>query len=396
MVSVLKKLEEAPALSVAERDRRYAQIRGVMRERGIDAVIVAGSHLFYLSGGLPGEMFGLLPAAEDEHFEALISWRHLVDIPDEVMTGSQEWVKHVRSGRHAGPLADRIKELRLESGTIGYAGPLSHQAHSVLMKALPSLELVDASEILNNARTIKSPEEIALIDRANHVFDAAVQRIHETARPGMLGRDVVQIGRNAMWDAGGDLESAFSFNFGAEPAQNPVLAEICLTRPIQEGDIGTLTGHSHYHHYAGHSDQEIVFGEPKPRHVKMFEGVKTVRNEVLKHVRAGITQRALFDVYEATCEEVGYATSEHAQMHQYGIDIPEFPGLAFRIEDSKGGRGLGGGGNFTLETGMIYSISPTLIDGETGETLLGGTSLAVTDDGHQELGDREVELLVAG
>ena len=149
-------------------------------------------------------------------------------------------------------------------------------------------------------------------------------------------------------------------------------------------------------HYAGHSDQEIVFGEPKPRHVKMFEGVKTVRNEVLKHVRAGITQRELFDVYEATCEEVGYATSDHAQMHQYGIDIPEFPGLAFRIEDSKGGRGLGGGGNFTLETGMIYSISPTLIDGETGETLLGGTSLAVTDDGHQELGDREVELLVAG
>ncbi len=45
---------------------------------------------------------------------------------------------------------------------------------------------------------------------------------------------------------------------------------------------------------------------------------------------------------------------------------------------------------------MIYSISPTLIDGETGETLLGGTSLAVTDDGQQELGDREVELLVAG
>ena len=212
----------------------------------------------------------------------------------------------------------------------------------------------------------------------------------------MLGRDVVQIGLNAMWDAGGDLESAFSFNFGAEPAQNPVLAQICRTRPIQEGDIGTLTAHAHYHHYAGHSDQEIVFGEPKPRHVKMFEGVKTVRNEVLKHVRAGITQRELFDVYEATCEEVGYATSEHAQMHQYGIDIPEFPGPAFRIEDSKGGRGLGGGGNFTLETGMIYSISPTLIDGETGDTLLGGTSLAVTDDGNRELGDREVELLVAG
>jgi hypothetical protein len=45
---------------------------------------------------------------------------------------------------------------------------------------------------------------------------------------------------------------------------------------------------------------------------------------------------------------------------------------------------------------MVFSISPTLADEETGELLLGGTSLVVTDDGYQELGARPVELLVAG
>lgn len=388
--------ERHGSLSVSERDRRYGLIRKALRERGLHALLVAGTNLLYLSGGLPGEFLGLLPAEPGEEFESLINWRHLVDIPKSVMLDSQEWVKRVRSGRNATPLAERIKELRLENSTIGYAGGLSHDAYDALMKAVPTMKLVDASDILSNIRTIKSAEEIALIDRANHIFNGAIEAIRQKARPGMLGREVVQIGLNAMWDAGGDLASTFSFNFGARPQQNPVLAELCLERAVQPGDIGTLTAHSHYHHYAGHSDQEIAFGDPKPAYVKQFEAVKKVRQAVLKRVRAGVTQRDLFDAYDATCAETGYGTSEHAQMHQYGLDVPEFPGPSFRISDAKGGKGLAGGGNFTLVTGMIYSISPTLVDPSTEDLLLGGTSLAVTDDGYRELGARSVELLVAG
>lgn len=388
--------EQHSSLSVSERDRRYGLIRNALRERGLDALIVGGTNLLYLSGGLPGEFLGLLPTEAGEEFESLINWRHLVDIPKEVMLDSQDWVKRVRSGRNAAPLGDRIRELKLEKGTIGYAGGLSHDAYAAVMKAVPTVKLVDASDILNNARTIKTAEEIALIDRANHVFNAAIEAIQQKARPGMLGREVVQLGLNAMWDAGGDLTSTFSFNFGARPQQNPVLAELCLERKVQPGDIGTLTAHSHYHHYAGHSDQEIAFGDPKPAYVKQFEAVKKVREAVLKRVRAGVTQRDLFDAYEAVCAETSYGTSEHAQMHQYGLDVPEFPGPSFRISDAKGGKGLGGGGNFTLVIGMIYSISPTLLDPSTEDLLLGGTSLAVTEHGYHELGARPVELLVAG
>lgn len=386
-----------PSLSLAERDRRYAQIRNELSERNIDAVIVGGSHLLYLSNGLPGEMVGILPREETESFTAILPWRFLVDIPKQVLLDAQDWVTDLRSGRAPPPpVIERLKELRVEAGTVGYAGPFSHQLHSALVRAMPGLVLVDASDILNNVRTIKSDEEIALIDRANHIFNAAIARIHAEARPGMLGREVVQIGLNAMWDAGGDIDSAFSFNFGDTPAQNPVLAEICLDRTIREGDVGTLTAHSHYRHYAGHSDQEIVFGEPKERHIEMFDAVKSVRSRVLERVRAGVTHKDLVETYNNASSETGFETSEHSQMHQYGLDVPEFPGIAYRLEEGKGMRGLGGAGNFRLETGMIYSISPTLIDGPTGDLLLGGTSLAVTEDGYRELGAREVELLVAG
>jgi Xaa-Pro aminopeptidase len=365
-----------------------------LRQAGLAGIIVTEGHLLYLSNGIWGEMFGLLPT-EEEAFEVVLPWRYLVDLDPNVVIESQEWVKRVSSGRNAAPLVERIKGLRLENAKIGYAGPLGHQDYSLIMKALPSLQLVDAEDILNNIRTVKSPEEVALIDRANHVFNAAIVHICEQAQPGMLGRRVIEMGRQAMWDVGGDLSSTFTLNFGERPAQNPLLADITLNTPIKEGDVATLTAHAHYRHYAGHSDQEIVFGAPKQRHLKMFDAVKNVRGSVLKVVRAGLTNRELHESYFKACEEAGFGISEHAQMHQYGIDVPEFPGPAFKHAKTSG-RPIAGGGDFTLASGMIFSIAPTLADEATGELLLGGTSLVVTENGYKELGARPVELLVAG
>ena len=126
----------------------------------------------------------------------------------------------------------------------------------------------------------------------------------------------------------------------------------------------------------------------------MFEAVLSVRDAVLKAVKPGATQRDLIEVYRKAAGETGFKSSPHSQIHQYGIDVPEFPGPAFRIADSAGNGRLGSAGNFTLAPGMIYSISPTLVAPDGEDTLLGGTSLVVSEDGYRELGERKVELLV--
>jgi Xaa-Pro aminopeptidase len=385
--------QKGPSISLKERDRRYAAIRKQLREKNVDCVIVNGSNLFYLTNGLTGELFGLL-TSEDRPLTVVINWRHLADLSSQVLADSQEWVKDFLQGIDARPLIAKIKELRLENGTIGLAGPISYKFYSQLSSALPTAKIVDVSDVFANVRTIKSEEEVALIDKANMIFDAAVERVHEVARPGMLGRDVVQEGIKAMWEAGGDMDSSFQFVFGAIPKQNPILAGFCLTRPIKEGDVGIMTAHSEFHHYAGHSDQIICFGSPKPVYSKMFDACLQVREAVLRRIKDGATQRDLYDDYEKACAEAGFETSEHAQMHQYGIDVPEFPGPQFKVADPKGGKGLGSGGNFVLKSGMVYSISPTVVANGGEEAVLSGTSLVVTENGQRELGNRKLELLV--
>jgi Xaa-Pro aminopeptidase len=386
---------EVASLSTRERDQRYAAVRAELRKRGLQAVVVTGSHLLYLSNGLMRELFGILSVDENEPFTDIMIWRALADISVDVVRDSQDWVSDIRSGRDGNEVAQRLKELRLDNAKIGYAGALSQRVFSQISKALPSMVMEDITDTFVNLRTIKSQEEITLIDRANRIFDVAIERLHHQLHPGMLGREVHQLGRVAMWEAGGDLDSYFNFTFGPVGSQNPVIGEMGLNRRIESGDIGTFTSHTVCQNYAGHADQEISFGKPRPLHVEMCKAVTHVRDVVMKIVKSGTTHRDLVDIYEKATAETGFTTSVHSQMHLYGIDVPEFPGSAFKIPDTKNGEGLGGSGNFVLKPGMIFSISPTLINEKTGDSVLNGTSLVITEDGYLTFGNRPIELLVA-
>lgn len=383
-------VDAGPRLSLQERDRRYAAIRERLRDRGVDAVLVKDSNLFYLTNGLPGERFGLLPT-RDEPLVAQLNGRHLADISPDVLVAAQDWVQDIRAAGDASPIIERLKELHIEAGTIGVTdsrsayGGLSHGVYAALQAALPAATLVDVSDIFEDLRTTKSDEEVAMIDRANVLFDVAVERVHQVVRPGMTGRQAVQEGIRAMWEAGGDLDGTFGINIGKVPRQNPISGYLSLERVIEEGDIATLTAHSHYHHYAGHSDQEIAFGEPKPLYQDMFGAVLHVREQVLKAVQPGATQNDLTTAYRRACEGTGFRWSTHSQIHQYGIDVPEFPGPSFAADGPR---------NFVLAPGMIYSISPTIVAPNSDDTVLGGTCLVVTESGYRELGDRKVEMLV--
>ena len=388
-------------ISLKERDRRYALIRRELKNSNVDCAIVTGTNLFYITNGIPGEMFGLLPATDDLP-TVVINFRQLADISVDVLIEMQDWIRDIRGGVDGSQLIARIKEIKLEKGTLGVAGftSINQAFYAQLQKAFPDAKVVDVSNIFTNARTIKSEEEIAMIDMANRIFDRAVDRVCEVARPGMLSRRVLQEGINAMWTAGGDMHSSFNLHFGPVPKQNPVLMQISLDRVIQKGDIGTLTAHAEYRHYAGHSDHQLSIGEAKPLHRDLFKAVLNVREKVLGAVREGVSHLDLVETYRKAVAETGFRSSPHSQTHQYGIDVPEFPGPAFNVPDPSKEQlsktlGLGfRGSNFTLKAGMVYSISPTLLADSGDDTMLAGTTIVVTENGYRELGDRKLELSV--
>jgi Xaa-Pro aminopeptidase len=79
-------------------------------------------------------------------------------------------------------------------------------AQDWVQRALPDATFVNVSDSFANVRTLKSDEEVALIDQANRPFDAGIERMPERVRPGMTGTEAVREAIQGMWAAGGDLE----------------------------------------------------------------------------------------------------------------------------------------------------------------------------------------------
>jgi len=229
-------------LTLSERDRRYAAIREGLKERSVDCVITTGSNLFYLTNGLPGERFGLLPTEDGKPLTVVIHRRHFVDLSPQVLADAQEWVKDLKSGIDATPLVKTIEQLGLEKGMVGVTGSkagyggLSHGFYSQLEEMLPDARIVDVSDVFADVRTLKSEEEVRMIEKANQIFDAAIERVYEVARPGMTGAEVLQEGIKAMWDTGGDILFHLRPGTAAEPGPRTVGA----TSPDRKGRYGNL------------------------------------------------------------------------------------------------------------------------------------------------------------
>src|SRR5262249_61952974 len=100
-----------PELSVKERDQRYAAIRQRLREKGADCAVVAGSNLFYLSNGVKGELFGILPA-DDKPLAVIVNRRHLIDISPRLLLSAQAWWTDAKAARDASARIGTLRQMR--------------------------------------------------------------------------------------------------------------------------------------------------------------------------------------------------------------------------------------------------------------------------------------------
>jgi Xaa-Pro dipeptidase len=195
---------QPPTLSLAERDRRWANVRKLMRERGFDGLLVAGfrareMYETYISDDY-NEGCVIFPLEGDP---VVITWAYL-----RVMRArwSQErgttlWVDDYRVATSGTGVAEVFREKKLTESSLGVVG-LSSQAPTEIYGAIPAnfwMELTaalpkarwqDISEEFSHLMLVKSDEELAQVRYAARAAEAACKIIAEVAAPG-VGEEVV-------------------------------------------------------------------------------------------------------------------------------------------------------------------------------------------------------------
>ncbi|MHA8064498.1 M24 family metallopeptidase [Aquirufa aurantiipilula] len=358
-------------ISVEERKQRIAKAQRLLVKNNMRALILdAGTSMEYFTGvkWYPSER-SLLAIIPDKGDLSFICPAFEEDRFSEINVISQQ----VRTWEeHENPFAMTIQLLKdqgIRTGKLAIEERTRFFIFDGLRKAGPSFQLVSGDPISIPCRMIKSPTEIALMQRANDItveaIKAGIASLKEGMTPADVSSKIAQVHRSlgAVHDfALVNMGVATSFPHGSNKPQILKQGEVVLL------DVGCVVGG-----YSSDITRTIVFGQANDQQKKIWDLEK-------KSQAAGFAAAQL----GRPCEEVDRASRKVLEDAGFGPGY-RLPGLPHRTGHGIGMNGhewgnMVKGNKDPLQVGMCFSIEPTIaIPGEFGIRL--EDCVYMTEDG---------------
>ena len=370
--------------SASEMTRRYELARGLMRELGLDFLVVFGNsgvnrhnhaNHFWLSQWqdmhhcylvLPREGDATLLVGLVNHVP---NARELSDVPNV------EW-----GGYEPGKTIARLVEGRI--GLVGVNATWSDGMPWQHSLALQPLDLVDVPRAYAALRRIKSAEEVERLRGAAELSDLAITTLVDVARPGVSETELVALVEESYRRRGGTTRITFLRSMpmdepnGCLPAQNP------SPRRLERGDVILTEFSASLGGYSGQVHRPVfVQREPTEEWQRMFDTARDAYEAITGGMTPGSTEG---DVVRnaGVIGERGYAIYDDL-IHGYGTDYG--PPLV----DRSCVRYWNGGGDppsgRTIEEGMTIVVQPNPITPDERMGLQLGALTVVTSNGAESL-----------
>lgn len=361
---------KAAPISVEERGARIEKARRLMAESGMGAIVLepgtsmnyfvnvrwgTSERPFLLVIPAKGELAYVAPGFEEARAREITTFTNDVRVWQE----DEDWGAVV-----AGILRDR----GVATGRVGVEERVRFFIPEGLRAAAPATQFVLATPVTAGCRMIKSPAELALMQRANDITIAAYRAAFATLNEGLT-----------QFEFGANIRAAFEAlgapgGAGAQFGQYTAFPHGSITpQKLKEGDVVLVDGGCSIEGYQSDITRTTVYGKPSRRQTDVWNLEKAAQTAAFKAAQVG-----------ATCESVDAAARKVITDAGFGPDY-KVPGLPHRT-----GHGIGMDGhewtNFvrgnktTLAPGMCFSDEPMIaIYGEFGVRL--EDCLYITENG---------------
>lgn len=373
---------EIPKLSLAERDRRWANVRARMAQKKLDCLVLTGWPVMY-DFNVANARY-LCPVGGNSTHNILV---FPIDLDPTCFVFSavgldywfavQDWVKDVRPRR--GPWGDtvveRLKELGLARGTIGLdglAGPLDPDGwlpasmYERMKAGLPDARFVAIDDLMEMARAIKSAEEIGVLKQAAGLGDAMLARCNEAARPGVKECSVYAEMRAVMLAGGGEEPTLFLWASDPQPLAHPFFYP--SQRPLAKGDLILTEIHPKYGGYCTHVERTFSLGEPHLKYRTIYDGCIEAYRTGLSLFGPGQKMSEAMEAVKDAILTRGLGMCETG-IHGHGLGSLEYPRYRHHAirADQNAIEAIGD----ELKPGMVFAFNIDLFDpkwknGETG------------------------------
>jgi Xaa-Pro aminopeptidase len=339
-------------ISNAELDRRWALTRTAMQANGLDWLVATSGHPFgYLRWltnrvGLAGTLVAF-PAAGEALLASHGDPRHDVPISSH---GVRQMVSYAQpnltTNTHAPLLAEAIRSSGARRvGMLGL-GYMSAAAYLAVSRALPGVELVDASDLIAPIKAVKSEEELTCARRSAAMHDDAVALLHSLVRPGRTGRDILIDVRHALAQAGSPAQTLMA---GSAPAGTPCAFYGPAERTLERGDqFAMLIEAAEPDGYYTEAMPMVCLGQPPDGLRRAFDHAVEAQERVLELLRPGADPNDLLRANDAFLVDKGYTPEGRLLGHAQGVDLVERPALT------------PAGDTLALQANMVFALHPTV------------------------------------
>jgi Xaa-Pro dipeptidase len=322
----------APPITPQEHAARLARVQNLMQQRSVAALLVeAGSSLEYFTGvrwwRSERTTAALIPA----------EGRVVVVTPYFEEPSVHESLKvaaDVRTWKEDESPFDLIAGAFREHASL--PGPLAVEATTrffIVERVVSSVgrraNVVPADGLINGCRMVKSPAELALMQAANDITIAALQRVHAAITAGMRNTDILNLVIATTNRLGGTYEfglvllnEASAYPHGSVKPQQ-----------VHAGSVILIDTGCSVHGYQSDISRSWIFGEPSARQREVWNTVKRGQELALETAKLGTAVGAVDRAVRAFYEQKGWSRDyalpglSHRTGHGIGMDVHEAPYL---------------------------------------------------------------------
>ena len=331
-------------ISDKELNRRWTAVRAAMQDEGLDYLIIQNAN-DYLGGNV--KWFTDMPALHgypvtvifprEDEMTTIWSGPRPPQEPNPP-AWSLRGVKKRISVPIIPPLfysctfdAEKVVEELKPVGKcrIGIVGMWSISAtfYNYLKTHLTAVEFVDACDLVDNIKSIKSEEEIELIRQVCHEQDEAFEYALTRIKPGRRDYEVYADVRHKCASMGSE-QQLIMVGSGPGTKAGPMYYEHFGNRVIEEGDVFTLLIESNSSSgFYGHVARTIYLGEPSDEMKEQFELAQKLQKVTLDMMVPGADPAEIWDANNAFLREIGYPEETRIYAHGQGYDLVERPSM---------------------------------------------------------------------
>lgn len=385
-----------PTFSLAERDRRWRRVLELMATEGIDVLVAPANTASYNKAQSDARYLTQFGMVEESVACVFPRDGRVIGLGGPSSKLAAGWIDDVRTPRRtfAEAIVAALKEIGAQRPTIGICGlapsPLlfmrapdgvvGHTLVEKLRAELPDARIVSGTEVMAEARMVKSEEEIAFLEKGVRLAEAGLQALLDTARPGI--KESACYAALVAAEIARDCTLPFMIGWVSGPVGHvyPRLTQ-ATQRILQDGDVILNEIEGRWAGYTAQIDQSTFVGDvPSECRDAWAIGVDSF-NRTVAAMKPGVT---------------------YGELIRACADTPSVAGWSARLVLH--GRGLGDDGPLIttppfdpavverpLQEGNVFVVKPAVHREGRGETARFGDSVVVTATGARRLGARSTD-----